>query len=270
MEQREELINNVLKSFIADLNESGTLLSNDEGILFAGALIEYLRGVYNYAPSIPEYNIEGYEFDEDEFIDENLLKPFRHKMVPFIKTRLKLYFAKDDYNKMLLFQKLNINEPVLDEKEYEEYIIRVYLILRKLKDNLYLKPSAETKDNVAEAQKLLDNPLEMEKQGFKSKSTEYTRPRQVLLYYFVLKLMGMTKMDLSSRKYAKFAHVLFAWPIDSIDNSSVYKLLKKAPYLKKDDKAMLKDLEFVKEQFKLIESEEGVSLVQKEIDSVKR
>ncbi|MGV2481498.1 UNVERIFIED_CONTAM: hypothetical protein IGO34_32380, partial [Salmonella enterica subsp. enterica serovar Weltevreden] len=66
------------------------------------------------------------------------------------------------------------------------------------------------------------------------------------------------------------AHALFAYPIDNIDNSAIYKLIKKAPYLKQDKRAMLKDLEFVKNQFDIIGSVEGVELVQKEIDSLKR
>lgn len=86
----------------------------------------------------------------------------------------------------------------------------------------------------------------------------------------MLKFLGNSKLDNSARKYAQFAHVLFAWPMDNIDNSGIYKMLKKAPYLKKDDKAMLKDLEFIMKQFELIDSPPGVALVQKEIDFIKR
>lgn len=271
MENREELIRALIKHFLIDFRESIKPLSLDETIDFSGILVEYLKGVYNHEPTMLDYNYEGSPFDEDDFIEAHLLKPYRHKMVPFIKSNLKLYFAKDEFSKTQLLQKLKISVPILNDEEYQDYIIRLFSLLENIKKHLYLKEPIElVKDDPIGSQKLIDNEEEMINQGFKSKSTEYTRPRQVLLYYFVLKLMGMTKLDNSARAYSKFAHVLFAWPIDNIDNSSVYKLLKKAPYLKKDDKVMLKDLEFIKEQFKLIESEEGVAMVQKEIDSLKR
>jgi hypothetical protein len=45
-------------------------------------------------------------------------------------------------------------------------------------------------------------------------------------------------------------------------------MLKDAPHLKKDKKAMLQDLEFIKKQFESIDHPEGVALVQKEINSM--
>ncbi|HXB41688.1 MAG TPA: hypothetical protein VNZ49_14200 [Bacteroidia bacterium] len=270
MENREELVRTILNNFLSDLSASAKPLNREETINFIGVLAEYLKGVYNHEPSVPEYNYEGSPFDEEEFIETHLLKPYRQKMVPFVKTSLKYYFSKDEYGKTQLFNKLKIDEPLLNNEEYQEYILRVYTLLQKIKENLYLKPIEETKENPGEAQKLIDNPDELVIQGFKSKSKEYTRSRQILLFYYVLKLMGMTKLDTSTRKYAQFAHVLFAWPTDNVDNAGLYKMLKKAPYLKETDKAMLKDLEFIKNQFELIDSPEGVALVQKEIDSIKR
>jgi len=270
MKEREDLIKTILNGFLSDLSLSAKPLDREETITFIGVLIEYLKGVYNHEPSVPDFNYSGSPFDEDEFMETHLLKPYRQKMVPFVKTSLKYYFSKDEYGKAQLFNKLKITEPILNSEEYQEYILRMYVLLQKIKENLYLKPLEETNENLGEVQKLLDNPDELINQGFKSKSTEYTRSRQILLFYYVLKVMGLTKQDNSSRKYAQFAHVLFAWPTDNIDNSGVYKMLKKAPYLKKDDKANLKDLEFIRDQFKLIDSAEGVAFVQKEIDSIKR
>lgn len=269
MEEREQLIQNLLKHFYADFKESILPFTQEETINVVQVLIEYLKGVYNDEPACPEYNYEGSPFDGETFIEERLLKPYREKMVPFVRTRLKHYFGKDDYIKGLLFQKLSIQSSVLTHEEYEDYIFRIYTILQKIKESLYLLPVEKTFIPAVEVP-LLDSAQDPESHGFKSKSTDYTRIRQVLLYYFVLKLIGVTKLDNSSRKLALFAHALFAYPIDNIDNSAIYKLIKKAPYLKQDKRAMLKDLEFVKSQFDVLGLSDGVEMVQKEIDSLKR
>lgn len=270
MEERKELIKILLKRFLDDLNLSAKPFTQEETIKLMQVLMEYLKGIYNDEPSMPEYNYDGNPFDSETFIEQQLLQPYREKMIPFVKTSLKYYFAKDDHTKMLLFKKLKIAEPVLNEEEYQSYSINLYSVLQHIKQNLYLKPIEAIKVAKEEVQQLLDSEQEVNNHSFKSRSTEYTRSRQVLLYYFVLKLMGMTKLDNSSRKYAQFAHVLFAYPIDNIDNSAVYKLFKKAPYLKKDHKELLKDYDFIKSQFELIGSSEGVTLVQKEIELLKR
>jgi hypothetical protein len=269
MEKRTQLIQDLIKKFLVDLNECAKPLTHEETITFMGILIEYLKGVYNFEPSSTEYNYEGNPFDEDEFIEIHLLKPYRHKMVPFIKTSLRYYFAKDEHYKIMLFQKLGLNETTLNDDEYQMYILRIYLILRKIKENLYLKPLETISENSSEAQTLIESPDELIRQGFKSKSKEYTRIRQMLLFYFVLKLMGLSRLDTSARKYAQFAHFLFYYPTDNIDGSEVYKMLKQAPYVK-ENKSLLKELDFVKKQFELIDCEEGIKLVQKEIDLIHR
>lgn len=273
MEKREELLQALTKNFINDLSLSAKPFSQEESIKFIGILIDYLKGVFNHEPAMPEYDYDGNPFDEDEFIETNLLEPYREKMIPFVKTSLRYYFAKDEFNQSLLFQKLHTTETPLNEEEYQQYILRVYVILRNIKQNLYLRPIENTQesitDNTLEAQKLIDSPDELNRQGFKSKSKEYTRIRQMLLFYFILKLMGMSRLDSSARKYAQFAHVLFYYPTNNIDGSEVYKMLKQAPYLK-EKKSLLKELEFVKHQFELIDSAEGIALVQKEIDLIYR
>lgn len=268
MEEREQLIQTLLKHFYADLKESILPFAHEETINVIQVLTQYLKGVYQDEPAIPEYYYEGNPFDGETFIEEQLLKPYRQKMAPFVKTQLKYYFGKDDYTKSLLFQKLSIQNTVLSDEEYQDYIFRIYTILQKVKESLYLMPVENTFIPPVDVP-LLDSSEDPESHGFKSKSNEYTRIRQVLLFYFSLKLIGITKLENSSRKLAQFAHALFAYPIDNIDNSAIYKLIKKAPYLKQDKKAMLKDLEFVRNQFEILGSLEGIEIVNREIDLVK-
>ena len=274
MEKREDLIKTLVKRFISDLSESAKPFPQQEAIKFISVLMEYLKGIYNYEPGIPEYNYDGSPFDEDEFIEINLLEPYRDKMIPFVKTRLRYYFSKDEFNQTLLFQKLQINEALLNEDEYMHYIMQVHLILRNIKQNLYLRPIEAAKENTAgnnaEAQNLIDNPDELEKQGFNPKNKEYTRNRQVLMYYFVLKLMGISKMDNHTLRYAEFGHALCYWAVPSIKDSDLYKKLGRAPYIQESTQIKLKDLEYVKRQFENIEHAEGIAMVQKEIDFLKK
>jgi hypothetical protein len=248
------------------MNESVKPLTSEEVIDFSDKLIKLLTGIYNSAPYDSEF---GEPFYEDDFIEQNLLKPYRSKMVPFIKTRLKLYFAKEEHDQKLLFQKLKITEPVLTYEEYQDYITRMYSLLKWVKEHYYLKPVEAPQQTIEEAKVLIDEAQELESQGFKSRSKEYTRARQILMFHFLLKLAGMTRLNASARKFAQFAHFLFRYPTDNIDGSEIYKLIKQAPYVK-EGKALIKELEFVKKQFELIECTEGVDLVQKEIDSLTR
>ncbi len=266
MEERKELLNTLQNHFLTDFILSIEPLEHEEKIHFMELLSEYLKGIYN--PAILQSH-DNKPFDTDYFLESKILKPYREKMTAFVKSGLRYYMTNDEFSKTMLFVKLNIKEPVLSNKEQFTFANCIYLILRYTKESLYLKPVGHTILKEQDILKLIDGKEPTEQHSFKSKSTEYTRSRQVLLYYFVLKLMGMTKLNNSSRKYAQFAHVLFAYPIDNIDNSAVYKLLKKAPYLKKDRKELLKDYEFVKSQFELIGSVEGIALVQKEIEMIK-
>jgi hypothetical protein len=95
MEQIEELLQALTKNFINDLSVSVKPFSQEESITYIGILIDYLKGVFNHEPAMPEYDYDGNPFDEDEFIEKNLLEPFREKMIPFVKTSLKYYFATD-------------------------------------------------------------------------------------------------------------------------------------------------------------------------------
>lgn len=270
MAKREELTKKLIGNFLNDLSASSKTLNHEETINFIGILIEYLKGVYNHEPAVPEFNYDGTPFDEDEFIETNLLKPYRDKMIPFVKTSLRYYFARDEFNQIQLFRKLQITDDRLEEEEYQEYILRVFLLLRKIKENLYLKPIETTQETPLETQKLIESPEEMEKQGFKVKNKEYTRSRQILLYYFVLKLMGVSRFDTNLISLAELGHVLFYWPVEVVKNNDLYKKLCKAPLIHSSDKENLKDLEYVKRQFQNIDHAKGIELVQAEINSLKR
>jgi hypothetical protein len=269
--EREKLLNTVLKAFLNSLFESlKPFQTIEEKADFLETLVEYLKGTYSYEPPIPAIGMEGNPFDSEEFIRKNILVKYKQRAKPFVDTGLRYYFEKDEDLKQHLFTRLKIDEPLLTEEEYEDYINYIYKLLNSLIENICIQPYEEAKAQTENDIKSISEGTDDQIVGFKSKSKEYTRGRQMLLFYFILKLLGKSRNDTPLIKLTEFGHVLFAWPTDNANNNAVYKMLKVAPYLKDDDKAMLKDLEFVKKQFEKIEHTEGTALVQKEIDSIKR
>ncbi len=266
MENRNPLINSLLKNFLKDLTESAKpLTANNDLVYLAETLIEYLKGIYNAMPSNDIY--EEVYFDEEDFIRKRLLTKYREKMVPFIKVSLKHYFAKDDFNKTQLFEKLKIGEPILNYEEYELYIGCIAVFLSEWLNRLLLLPE---NSNSSSDMGLKELSAPMEETEQKIKNSEFSRSRQALLFYYVLEIMGIDiRTDGSMAAFTHFGHALFAWPYSKMDNSELYKMMKKLPFLKPDN-LLLKDLEFVKRQFELIDHLEGIALVQKEIDSIKK
>jgi hypothetical protein len=269
--ERNKLLNTVLQNFVKALFESlKPFKTEEEKVGFLEVLIEYLRGTYSYEPPIPAIGMEGVPFDSDDFIRKNILLKYKQRAKSFVDTGLRYYFEKDQDLKQHLFARLKIEEPVLTEEEFENYIDFIYRLLHSLIENICIQPYEEAKAQTEKEVKNISEGSDDQIVGFKSQSKEYTRSRQILLFYFVLELIGKSKHKDSMKKLAEFGHVLFAWPTDNAVNAGVYRMLKDAPYLKENDKAMLKDLEFIKKQFENIEHEKGIALVQKEIDSIKK
>lgn len=262
MLERDNLLEKLLNQFVKDLTLSLKPFTHEEQITFLELILDLLKNLY-------DKDKEGSSFDADRFLGDKMFRVFREKMTAFVNQGLQYYFMPDDFSKTLLFAKLEIKDSILNEQEQFYFAQRIYLVAKYTTEQLYLKPAASINLNKQDITKLIETDLDTDKQPFKSRSPEYTRSRQVLLYYFILKLIGITKLENSSRKLAQFAHALFAYPIDNIDNSAIYKLLKQAPHLRKEKKSMLSDLEFVKHQFELIGLQQGVNLVEKEINGLK-
>ncbi|MBA2611911.1 MAG: hypothetical protein H0U95_08075 [Bacteroidetes bacterium] len=267
IDDRKQVAAIVYSAFVKDFNESIKPLSDiNDQIYFVETLREYITGIFSVVA--PNEYFETVDFDREEFIRKKLLAKFRDKMVSFVRTNLINYFNDDEYSKTLLFQKLKISEPIFDELDFEHYTNGVYKVLSIYLDKLLLLPphNANTdKDAKTELPKTLE-----ETEG-KIKNPEFTRKRQALMYYFVLKIMGIQtrKDDVSLAALTRFGHALFNWPYSNIDNAPLYKVIKDLPYIK-PDKLLLADLEFVKRQFADIKHADGIAFVQKEIDSINK
>jgi hypothetical protein len=269
--EREKLIEALLQNFIKTLFETlKPFQTIEENVDYLETLIEYLTGVYSHEPAAPEFNYEGNPFDALTFIRKNILLKYKNKAKPFVDTKLRYYFEKDEGKKADLFAQLNLTEPILTEQEYEDYINRIHHILNRLIEKICILPPESAKTDIENDLKALPESVNPNKGKFKSDSKEYTRKRQILLYYFVLKLIGINKGNAFMTEMAKFAHALLAWPTDDASNGRVYDLVKEVTNVKQKSRDYPMDLEFVKKQFEIIKHAEGIALVQKEIDGLKR
>jgi hypothetical protein len=270
--EREQLIGVVIKRFVHALLESlKPFKTSQNRVEFLETLIAYLNGVYNHEEPILAFNFEGNPFDAELFIRKNILLKYREKAKPFVDTGLRYYFEKDIHLQTYLFERLELKDPIFSGLEYEQYINYIHTILHNLIERICVQPvESGTAENDTDLKALTLSELgnEQPETHFKSKSKEYTRSRQILLFYFVLKLLGKSRSTAKLIELAEFGHVLFAWPTDNASNGAIYRMLKDAPYLKQD-KSLLTDLEFIKKQFERIEHTEGAILVQKEINSIK-
>lgn len=265
---RKEVAQIVLDAFMKDINESIKPLDNvNDQIYFIETIREYIAKIFSYDENLELW--QEIKFDRDEFIRSKLLTKYRDKMVPFVRTNLINYFNDDEYSKTLLFQKLKINEPVFDDMDFDHFVTHVLeKTLTNHLNKLLLLPPNTTKETAPI--KPESSEISEETQS-KIKNPEFNRKRQALMYYFVLKIMGIQtrKDDVSLAALTRFGHALFNWPYSNTDNAPLYKVIKDLPYVK-PDKLLLVDLEFVKKQFVDIKHAEGISLVQKEIDSINK
>jgi hypothetical protein len=269
--EREQLIKTLLQNFLKTLSETlKPFQTLEERVDYLETLMEYLQGVYWHEDAIPELGIEGNPFDSGSFIRKKILLKYKDKAKPFVDTELRCYFEKVEGLKAHLFARLKLTEPILDEHEQEVYMQRLSHILHNLIEKICIQPGDNTMGENEHDLKTLTEGVNGQKGKFKSTSKEYTRHRQIILFHFMLKLIGVTRFNSKLIDMAEFGHVLFAWPTDNAENTAVYRMIKEAPYLKEKEKDNLEDLEFVKMQFERINHIEGIALVQKEIDGLKR
>lgn len=267
---REKLKELLLLSFLKSLFETlKPFLTVEEKVDYLETLITYLQGVYWHEEAIPQLGIEGNVFDSSTFIRKNVFLKYKDKAKPFVDTHLRFYLEKEPNLRSHLFKLLQINEPILDEIEFEQYNDSIYSLLHNLIEKICTQSFESAKKQTEEDVKNIKQANKESTTTFKATNSEYTRPRQALMLHYLFEAMGLNKDILSRRKLAEFAHALVCWPIDKIDNSGLYKMLKEAPLLKDNDENMLKDLKFIKAQFELVNIPGTIELVEKEIRSIK-
>ena len=71
--------------------------------------------------------------------------------------------------------------------------------------------------------------------------------------YYITKGLGIkAQIEIPVTKIAMFYHALLGWEYNDINNTGMYKLLKKAPYIQTNKKLFYQDLLWVKSQIELL------------------
>lgn len=261
MEIRKTIFNKIFKSFLEDLSKSINPLSNIEDKAY-------------FCENFKELAIELYndsQFDEEKFLLDRIYSKFKTKSVPFTKSNLLLYIQTDEYHQILLFEKLGLKEnTLLNQDEMQELVIHYLNALNVVPKHLYLNDKeGEIKTDSVEDKATQEKLLNEVKERLKPKIPNFNRARQTLIFYYLLKGNKVHKETHNLAAIARFLHHTLNIPYNKIDNSEFYEKLKSAPIFKKET-LLLKDLEYVKEQFQTIECPELTRMVEEDISAVQK
>jgi hypothetical protein len=222
-------------------------LTIDEQIHFTDIILKILPLIYHN------------EADEqiDFIIEQELYKKYRHKM---------RFFSSSGF--INLFFKSSIPAPLQDPQSHDEFFIIIYSLFEDVKTFLYIaEPDSTGLSKVTnETEKFLSAPMTV----VKHKSFD-TRPQQVLLMYYITKGLGIkAKIEIPVSKIAMFYHSLLGWEYNDINNTGIYKLLKRAPYIQTNKKLFYQDLSWVRAQIELLGLIDVLELIDKELKEVKK
>jgi hypothetical protein len=252
MENRKELIQKIFNGFLKDLRDSYFPLTElEEKIYFLDTIYELIREVRT------DYN---FEFDIPNFVNQKLLSKFRSKMKPFTASFMEVYFCQAEDCQKLVFRKLKIpNEiPFLNDEEFERMLESYAGAIRIVQKSIYVSDQPEPiKLEFSDTQPVFNEEPASKIPGF-------TRSRQALMMFYLLKTQGIVKNVVTVTDMARFAHVLVGWSYTEIGNTELYKRLKEAHNIK-ETKTLLSDLEFVKIQFGIIGHKEVIKLIDEQI-----
>ena len=261
MEIRTALLDKILKHFYIDLAKSINPLGKAEDkAFFCEKFSELAIGLYN-----------DVLFDEEKFLLESLYPRFKSKLSAFNKANLLLYIQTDEHHQELLLKNITLQETEpLNADELHELFLYYLNTLTVIPKYLYLgeKDGGVREDGLGE-QATQEKILDEAKEQLKSKMPNFNRARQTLTFYYLLKGNKVHKETHNVAAMARFVHNTLGIPYNNIDNSEFYDKLKAAPMFKKEG-LLLKDLEYVKEQFQSIECPELARMVEEDISAVRK
>jgi hypothetical protein len=228
-------------------------LNIDEQIHFADTIIKLLPTIFQDAGNILIW----------DDVEQELYKKYRSKMRYFATSGfLYQFFKNSEYCLKFFKEYLNGAEPYSQE-EYNDFFIDVYTMLENIKTFLYIAdPDSKGLSKVdTETEKLLSAPAPTGKRKMFD-----SRPQQVLLMHYIARGLEIkAKIEIPVTKIAEFYHNFLGWEYTDINNSQIYKLLKKAPEIKIDKKLRYKDLLWVKSQIELLGLTSVIELIDKEL-----
>ena len=189
---------------------------------------------------------------------DDLLKKYRNRLKPFSRASFHTYYEPG----LVLVEKGIIsskefnadqNNQALEEYEFEAFLKMVLKVLNNHRYHYYLESEHPSLEEIDET----------------GGSSEFTISRQLLTLYFLLKTLGVEpRSTVDIAPVARFAHLITGTTFGKLQNSNLYKKLKKVPNFK-EDKALIKDLEFIIPFFKELNLENSVDLIEQEIKLAK-
>lgn len=100
-------------------------------------------------------------------------------------------------------------------------------------------------------------------------SVIFSNNQLVLIFYYFFKYCGIEpRISIDIAPLAKFMHLVTGKKLTTIQNSDFYKRWGKAPNYK-DNKELIKDLEFIKPLFEQVDLKEIVKQIDNEIDTAR-
>ena len=147
------------------------------------------------------------------------------------------------------------------KKKLVEKLNMIPIIEKKLDNfNLTLKRIECAIDYIEDCKK-----LDCDEMGISKMSL--TNNQIVLVFYYFLMSIGIKfRQDIDISHLAKFIHLIGCKELKSVNNSDIYKRLKKAPNFVKD-KELIKDLEAIKPLFIKNDLKSVIQLINNEIDT---
>ena len=208
--------------------------------------------------SLAESTTYTKEVVEAAAIFEGLLKKYRNKLKPFVMASFPTYYDVEyclTEHSIITAKEFNARSPQpLDDSAFHHFLELLTRLLTNARYEFYLESEHPDLDKVAE----------------NDGSPEFTISRQLLTLYFLLKTLGIEPRNtVDIAPVARFAHLITGTSFHTLQNSNLYKKLKKVPNFK-EDKALIKDLEFIIPFFKEINLEKTVLLIENEIKLAKK
>lgn len=240
---REQLLQKYLQFTFAEYLKSLQELNIEEQIHFTDTLINLCRIIFS---SEPETN------DTDQLIETELLVKYRTKMKYFAHNQVWDYFYNDTlgFSRFLSKMQLPADTLALSYEEHTDHLLNLVYTFTQLKIKLYVAdPDSSGLSKKDHSEDLNIDPPQLSKRG----KIYTTRWQQVLLFHYLSKALEIrVRRDIPISNLAKFYNGLFGWEYTDINNSTLYKLLKKDPLKRHNKKELLQQLYWVKEQFLLI------------------
>lgn len=248
----------VSKKFIRDYEEIITRYEDEDKLKITLHLLEVLE-------IQQEFNIsrDPKIWKQYALLEKTLLERYGPALKPYTAKQLHYYFdaqlvlSEKNIYTAEVYNSLRSEEQILSVSGMEQFIKICMNVLTHSRDNMLLS-GISVIDNNVNAKK----PLSLNDKKEDESDNEYTKARQLLAIYYILKTLGIEHRENNSVSgIARLAHLLTGTKLTKIQNSDIYKKYLLLPNYNKGE-ALIKDLHYIRPFFE----EEGVHEAVKQID----